>query len=395
MPKPRIAVVSPFIDKRHGTERTVAECLQRLAGDYEIHVYSNRVEDVNLETITWHRIPSLPGPHLFSYVWWFLANHLWRWYDSQFRGLAPEVVFSPGINCLDADTILVHVVFGRFRERMKEQLLFHRNSLKTWVRILHRRAYYSLIASLEARIYPQTQLPLVAVSRKTAEDLSGLYKRIGNVSIGYIGLDFDRFHPARRAALRDKARRALGVSKDQIVLLLVGNDWKSKGLPCVLDAVGHLCNADLIVHVVGRDSSVPFQDAIQRHNLKARVHFLPPRADIEFYYSAADIYVSPTLEDAFALPPAEAMACGLPIITSSRNGGAEIITSGQDGFVLDDPSDYVALADILRRLACDSQEREQIGEKAVATARRLTWESSAMHIRAAWDQARNVKKILQ
>ena len=49
MPKPLIAVVSPFIDKRHGTERSVAECIERLSGDYDIHVYGNRVEDLNLQ----------------------------------------------------------------------------------------------------------------------------------------------------------------------------------------------------------------------------------------------------------------------------------------------------------------------------------------------------------
>jgi len=106
MSKPRIAVVSPFIDKRHGTERAVAECVQRLAGDYDIHVYSTRVEDLNFETITWHRIPALPGPHLFGYLWWFMANHLWRWWDQRIRGFKPAVVFSPGINCLDADVIM-------------------------------------------------------------------------------------------------------------------------------------------------------------------------------------------------------------------------------------------------------------------------------------------------
>src|SRR5690348_152197 len=102
MPKPRIAVVSRFIDKRHGTERRVAESVQRLASDYEIHLYSNRVEDVELSKITWHRIPALPGPHLFGYLWWLLANHIWRWRDRRFRGLAPALVYSPGINCLDA-----------------------------------------------------------------------------------------------------------------------------------------------------------------------------------------------------------------------------------------------------------------------------------------------------
>src|SRR5438067_1980936 len=51
MRKPRLAVVSPFIDKCHGTERRVAEWISRLDEDFEIHVYSQRVEDVNLEKI--------------------------------------------------------------------------------------------------------------------------------------------------------------------------------------------------------------------------------------------------------------------------------------------------------------------------------------------------------
>src|SRR5207245_1497396 len=70
MPKCQLAVVSPFIDKRHGTERRVAECISRLADQYEIHVYSMRVEDMDLSKIVWHRIPLLPGPHLFNYLWW-------------------------------------------------------------------------------------------------------------------------------------------------------------------------------------------------------------------------------------------------------------------------------------------------------------------------------------
>ena len=49
---------------------------------------------------------------------------------------------------------------------------------------------------------------------------------------------------------------------------------------------------------------------------------------------AADAYVGPSLEDAFALPPAEAMACGLPVIVSNQAGACEIITDGVDGIVL-------------------------------------------------------------
>ena len=64
--RPRVVVVSPFLDKQHGTERCVAEQIERLADDYDIHVYSTRMEDVDTRKVTWHRIPGLRGPHLFN-----------------------------------------------------------------------------------------------------------------------------------------------------------------------------------------------------------------------------------------------------------------------------------------------------------------------------------------
>src|SRR6266404_5618808 len=103
MPVCQIAVVSPFIDKRHGTERRVAEWVSRFGSDYEVHIYSQRVEDLDLSQMHWHRIPRLPGPHLFNFLWWFAANHAWRWWDRQVRGIRHDLVFTAGPNCLDAD----------------------------------------------------------------------------------------------------------------------------------------------------------------------------------------------------------------------------------------------------------------------------------------------------
>ena len=90
MPRARIFIVSPFIDKRHGTERRIAEWITRLPTDYEIHIYSQRVEDVDLTRMRWHRIPRIPGPHLVNFLWWLGANHLWRWWDAHARGLRPQ-----------------------------------------------------------------------------------------------------------------------------------------------------------------------------------------------------------------------------------------------------------------------------------------------------------------
>src|SRR6516225_6841045 len=109
-----IAVVTPFLDTRHATERCVVEQIGRLADDYEIHLYSSAVQDVDLSKIIWHRVPRLPGPHIAGFCWWVLANHCLRWWDRWLRKLDCQIVFSPGINCLDADVIAVHIVFAEF-----------------------------------------------------------------------------------------------------------------------------------------------------------------------------------------------------------------------------------------------------------------------------------------
>jgi glycosyltransferase involved in cell wall biosynthesis len=387
MPRRRIAVVSPFIDKRHGTERRVAECISRLADEYEFHIYSNRVEDLDLSRVTWHRIPALPGPHLLAYLWWFAANHLWRWRDRRFRGLAPAVVYSPGINCLDAGASSVHIVFARFRDCVKNELHLTRNPLAAWPQLIHRRLYYRLIQALEGRIYPRHDLALAVVSHKVAADLGHYYGRTGGISVIYGGLDPERFSPQRRSALRAAARSALGLGDRDFALLLIGNDWKNKGLLCLLQAVGQTRDPRLKVLVAGRDNPAPFASVIESQGLAGRVSFLPPRPDVEFFYAAADAYVGPSLEDAFAQPPAESMACGLPVITTPNNGGAEIIAHGQNGLILDDPMDSASLARLIGQLLADPALCRRLGEAAAQTARGLTWEHNAQQMRELFERS--------
>jgi len=387
-PRRRIAVVSPFIDKRHGTERRVAECVSRLADEYEFHVYSQRVEDVDLDRIVWHRIPALPGPHLLGYLWWFAANHFWRWRDRRFRGLVPDVVYSPGINCLDADAVSVHIVFACFLDSVKDELRLLRNPMAMWPQLIHRHLYYRLIVALEERVYRRPDLPLAIISHKVASDLRQYHGRTGGMAVVYNGLDVKRFSPEHRARLRDEARSALGFGSDDFVFLLIGNDWKKKGLLCLLEAIIRTENARVRAVVAGRDNPAPFAAVIARGKLETRVSFAPPRPDVEFYYAAADAYVGPSLEDAFAQPPAEAMACGLPAITTRMAGVSEIIHHGVDGLILEDPTDAETLCGWMKRLSTDPGWCKQLGEAAARTARQYTWERNAEQMRDLFEQAR-------
>lgn len=390
--KPRLAVVSPFLGKDYGTERTVIEWITQLTGEFEVHVYSQWVEDVDFSKITWHRIPKIPGPHLINYLWWFAANHVWRAWDRRFRGLKHDIVFSPGINCLDADAISVHIVFAEFLRRVEPELRFSRNSIWLWPRLLHRKIYYRLIIFLERRIYTNPNVPLILYARKTAADLERFYDRRDRCHVLYLGLDHSAFCPERRAALRNEARKEFHISEGRFELLMIGNDWHKKGIRALLDALAQLRDLPTDLIAVGRENPAPFQAMAAERNLSGRVRFLPPRKDVEFYYAVADAYAGPSLEDTFALPPQEAMACGLPVIVSRENGAFEIITNAVDGLILDDPTNSAELAEMIRRLCEDAEFRNQLGERATETARQYTWERNGRELASIFEETLLRKK---
>jgi len=380
--RPRVAVLSPFIDKRHGTERCVAEQIERLASVYEIHLYSSSVEDIDLSKITWHHVPEIAGPHLIRYVWWLLANQYCRWRDSRFKGLAPDVVYSAGANCLSADIVSVHILFSKTRVDLRDTISLSRNPVGAWPLMIHRRIYYRLVEFLEDRLYSRDNISLIAVSKRGAQDIRDRFRPSDGLRVGYsyYGVDPFKFSPMRRQDLRKGARRTLGYSDAEFVILLIGNDWRKKGLQCLLEAVAQLKNSRLRILVVGQDSSAFYTKQMSAFGLVNQVQFLPSRLDVEFYYAAADVYVGPSLEDTFSLPPAEAMSCGMAVITTRAAGVSEIIHHGKDGLILEDPVDAPTLSEWIGRLANDEKWCRQLGAAATISAGKYTWERNAQQL---------------
>jgi glycosyltransferase involved in cell wall biosynthesis len=384
--KIRIAVVSPFLDKSYGTERTVIEWLSHLPDSFDLHIYSQRVEDLPANRFIFHRIPSIPGPGLLRFLWWFAANHASRAWDRAVRRLRYDLVYSPGINCFDADVISVHIVFAEYLRQARLELRPARNPIRSWPRLLHQQIYYRLIIALENRIYTDRDTPLVLYAKKTAKDLERFYGRRDRLPILYLGLDHEVFNPVRCAALREEARQQLDLAPNRFTLLLVGNDLRKKGISVLLDAMSQLRELPLDLLIVGREDPAPFRRMVQDRALEGHVHFLPPRKDVEFYYAAADAYTGPSLEDTFALPPAEAMACGLPVIVSAENGTVEIITDEIDGMILKDATDARSLATMIRRFFEDADFRISLGRKASETARQYSWERNGKDLAQIFEE---------
>jgi glycosyltransferase involved in cell wall biosynthesis len=379
---PRLAVISPFLDKRHGSERIMVEWLAHLPDTFEIHIYSQRVEDMDPSKFTWHRIPKLPGPHLFNFLWWYAASHLWIGWDRRFRGLRHDLLFSSGANWPGADIICVHVVFSEYLRQVRGGMRFLRNPIWHWPILVHRKVYYAIVIWLERRAYTDPETTLVVCSQKSAGELERLYLRSDQITVLYLGLDHSVFNPESRDALRGEARKKLEIAKDEFAIILIGNDWRNKGVPVLLESLEQLRELPISLLIVSREDSSACRKLVNEKGLGNRVRFLPPRKDIEFYYAAADIYAGPSLQDSYAIPPAEAMACGIPVIVSASAGVSEIVTNGVDGLILEDPTDANALATMIRRLYEDEAFRTGLGLRAAETARQYTWERNGQELAA-------------
>ncbi len=396
----RLAVVSPFVDRRHGTERALAELLERLAFVYgcEIHLYAQRVEDLRLTNgqsapsaksagIFWHKVPSVAGPHIAQFLAWMFLNGFLRRRHTLVGRVSFDLVLSPGINCLHPDVVIVHALFHRLRELAREEPEIS-GPRAGFFRRWHRRAYYGLLANLERRSYSRKSVLLAAVSNRTAALLKKYFQR-EDVCLIPNGVDAAKFSLPARLSRRTQARQQRKFRDEDFVLLLIGNDWRVKGLPTILQAMAALPGSPLHLLVVGNDAAESFRSLGAQLGLQDRCHWELPSPDVLDFYAAADLYVSPSREDSFGLPVAEAMACGLPAITSIHAGVADSIHDGVDGFVLRDPCNAQALAALFERLAADQDLRRKLGEAAAATSLDWNWDRSAA---ALWELLKAAKE---
>jgi len=220
--------------------------------------------------------------------------------------------------------------------------------------------YYKLATLLERKVYRNPRIRLVAVSNLVARHLRTHFDR-NDVTVIPNAVDTSRFTPQERLERRDVMRRFFNYSDDNFVLLLIGNDWRNKGLDALLRALTLLCDLPLRLLVVGGDDPRIYRPWLDKISCHGRVQFASPSADVLAFYAAADAYVGPSLEDAFGLPIVEAMACGLPVIASVQAGASELIRDGETGLLLSSPRDAAEIARLIREIYTDRSLRRRLG----------------------------------
>jgi glycosyltransferase involved in cell wall biosynthesis len=169
-------------------------------------------------------------------------------------------------------------------------------------------------------------------------------------------------------------RHTLGVPAEESLVLFVGHGFQRKGLDRLIAALAGVPRAHLLV--VGDGDRSALTSLIERERLAPRVHFVGRVDDPERYYAEADLLALPTRTEPWGIPLIEAMAAGIPVISTSIAGAAHVVTRAEAGIILSNQS-IDALRDALNTLVQDPERRHRMGERGRAAAARFSPESHA------------------
>ena len=245
-----------------------------------------------------------------------------------------------------------------------------------------------VLTYLERKIFLQDGCRAVMTNSKLIrQNILDHYKiNPDKINVIYNGVDTDRFYPGIKKSFRDPVRASLNILPQEIAMLFISNDFKLKQLSLILQAMLILKDVFYKLIVIGSGNAVPYRRWAEKHGLENHVLFLGPQKKIEKYYAASDIFVLPTLYDAFANVCLEAMASGIPVLTTDTNGAAELIRDGIQGYVLK-TSDARELADRLVQIRSVS-ERTRMGMKAAQTASAFTLDKHLSELLSLYDRIR-------
>jgi UDP-glucose:(heptosyl)LPS alpha-1,3-glucosyltransferase len=340
MGKLRFATAIPdFSKKRGGAERYLIDLCTRMANeDFEVHVYAEHW-DGETHGIHLHQVRTIPFPKSLR-----LLSFAVRATKEMQKGNY-DVTLGVG-NTLRADVLQPHggvhwAWFWRSLRAYENPFLW---VIKFLGRVLSPKQWVQ--GYIENAPYKKNDFyRIVAISDMVKQDVMHWYGiPEDRIVVIYNGVDIERFHPRNRQ-YREEIRRRHGIG-DEFVILFVSNNFRMKGLGYLIKALVEIKKSNSTPYkclVLGRDKEAPYVRLAERLGIPKEVIFAGSTDEPEKYYGAADLLVHPTFYDACSLTVLEALASGLPVITTTSNGAGGILMNGQGGSILFDPREGLLL----------------------------------------------------
>jgi len=329
---------------------------------HEVHLFAIQWRtDREVENIFFHTVPALKFNSFFRDLTFalssfFILKRKKKYFDiiqSHDKTLYQDI-YRAGDGC--------HIEW--LRQRWKRTGLLGKLSMVC-------NPYHWLILSLERIIFHGHRFKkVIAISELVKNNIIDHYNiSEKDIVIIYNGVDLEKFHPHKRELYRDEIRQRYAIQEDSVVVLFVGSGFERKGLEYLIRAV-ELIDKPLTVMVVGKGN----EEIVKRFIKGQRIIFCGPQQDIVRYYAASDMFVFPTIYEPFGNVHLEALASGLPVITTKLSGASEIIEDGVSGFIVSEPERCHEIAEKIKILM-DESVRERMGKNARRLAENFSIEN--------------------
>lgn len=318
-----IALIRQRYAQDGGAERFVARMLEAL---------KNRDVRITLVTRRWEKAEGadvlIVNP--------FYVGRLWR--DGSFARAVCRALKTRSFDLVQSHERIACCDIYRAGDGVHREWLRQRaRALSWWGRLTQAtNPYHLYIKWAEKRLFTRPRLKAaICNSRMVREEIKHYFGLPDEkLPIIHNGVDIEVFHPRLREH-RAGVRARHGIPEDASLFLFVGSGFERKGVAALLEALAQLPSHACLL-IVGRDKRMEeFRRRADRLGLGTRAIFAGSQADVKPYYGSADVLVLPTLYDPFPNVVLEAMASGLPVITSTKCGAAELVESGGGGMVCD------------------------------------------------------------
>ena len=349
----RLALSFPGAHRRGGIERVVLECADFLQSrGHETHLFASEWDHERLDQhVTTHLVP-LParGSLLRTYLY---ARRSRRALAAQTPKAQAHAAF--GVLSPTGGVMWVPSVHKAWLEVSRHQRDW-RGRLKQRLNLLH-----PLLLAMEYDYFGRRKYKrLVALTDQVKADLVRLYAvPPADIDVLPNGYAPDEFNWTRAQEQRADMRATLGYGAGDMVVIFVANELERKGFGPLLRAVSELNNPNVHLLAVGRLNPQTYAPEIARLGLTNRVQFPGASSDVAQFYAAADVFALPTQYEAWGLVIVEALACGLPVVTSRLAGAALVVREGENGLLLNDPNDVAEITESLRTVLDSGPHRSE------------------------------------
>jgi UDP-glucose:(heptosyl)LPS alpha-1,3-glucosyltransferase len=232
-------------------------------------------------------------------------------------------------------------------------------------------------ATVERRLLESDRPPIVlCLSEYVKRTVRQYYPSLPDAKLATLfnAVDLTNFDPARRPDAGREVRQRFNIGDEKILALMIAQDFHRKGLREAIQALSLAHDKRIELVVVGNPPSEPYRRMAIQFGVAPHVHFVGRTDDAYAYYRAADFFVLPTRHDPCSLVVLESLAMGVPVISTIFNGACEIMTSGEHGFVLENPKDVEPLARAMDEM-CDEARRRRMREACLSLRQRLSFDA--------------------